>query len=747
VTVTRTFTVTATDECGNVSAPSSVVYTWIVDTTPPVITHVPTGSNLGCNPTNLPTAASVAAQVGATNVCTLGSTNVTFVTTTNGVTVTRTFTVTATDECGNVSAPATVVYTWIIDTTVPVITHVPAGGNLGNNPTNRPTVASVAAQVTATDNCSVASTNVSFVDTTNDCVVTSTYTITATDECGNVSAPATVVYTWTADNTPPVITCPPDITLTNITVPYCTYGPGDYGAPCNGTNAAWILTNCFTRVYTNGWLQCGLTNAGYCLKFTNCSYVQKFAPCGGNPGCLTQNHNNPTTCEAGVFAAQTVCLKLNVDFGDCKSVTSFPAGCGDLVLNDRTSPLNGCSVRQILGICQTALGGGNISAYGCTISNLSLTCSNLNLAYENCTPSAWCQGHLVPGTVTNVPPSVSGTATVAPKCGSTPVLSYSDVITAGTCPETYVIARTWKAVDAYGNSNSCVQDIYIGNSLASVCGNVFSDCNGDGLLTPGFDTGVAGIRVSLYNASNALVATNTTDAQGSYCFYNLTPGTYTVRITTPTNTVQTAGTCTYHWVNNSGQQCWIENDGYQHCKAPNTTECWIANDGCQHTKNVSGQDCWTDKYGNTHTQACNYVSCDLPTNNAETFTLASCQALTCVNFSYQGVAPKVVCSVSGPNSGVCGQWGAYTCCVTNVGTACLASCSVTACGGNYTCPSLSPGQGCSFQINYQYRNSDYGNFNCQATANCSAYCQGNNPNNPAPTCSAQGSCKTSVGWW
>jgi hypothetical protein len=585
------------------------------------------------------------------------------------------------------------------------------------------------------------------VDTTNDCTVTSTFTVTATDECGNLSAPATVVYTWTADTTPPVITCPADITLTNIAVPYCTYAPGDYGAPCNGTNASWILTNCFAKVYTNGWLQCGLTNAGYCLKFTNCGYVQKFAPCGGNPGCLTANHNNPTNCEAGVFAAQTLCLKLNVDFGDCKSVTGFPAGCGDLVLNDCTSPLNGCSVRQILGICQTALGGGNVSSYGCTISNLSLTCSNLNLAYENCTPSSWCQSHLVPCTVTNVPPSVSGTATVAPKCNSTPVLSYSDVITAGTCPETYVIARTWKAVDAYGNSNSCVQNIYIGNALASVCGNVFSDCNGDGLLTPGFDSGLAGVGVSLFNAGNVLVATNLTDSQGAYCFYNLTPGTYTVRILAPTNWVQTAGTTNYHWANASGQQCWIENDSYQHCKTPGSTECWLANDGCQHTKNVNGQDCWTDKYGNSHTQACNYVSCDLPTNNAETFTLTSCQALTCVNFSYQGVTPKVVCSVTGPNNGVCGQWGTYTCCVTNVGTACFSSCSVSACGGNYSCPTLSPGQGCSFQINYQYQNWDAGNFKCQATANCTANCKNNNPSTPIGTCSAQGSCSTSVGWW
>jgi hypothetical protein len=747
-TITRTFTITATDACGYTSAPSTVVYTWTIDTTAPVITHVPTGGSLGCNPTNLPTTASVAAQVVATTSCSLQSTNVSYLTTTNGSTITRTFTITATDACGYTSAPQTVVYTWIVDTTAPVITHVPTGGNLGCNPASLPTVASVAAQVVATDNCTVQSTNVADVDSTNDCTVTRTFTIGVTDECGNASAPATVVYTWTADTTPPVVTCPPAITLSNGVVPYCTFTPGDYGAACNGTNAASILTNCFSKVFTNGWLQCGITNSsGYCLKFTTCNSVQKFVPCGGNPGCLKASYSNPTTCEAGVFAGQTLCLDLNVSFGDAKSVTGFSAGCGDLVLNDCTSPLNGLSVRQILGVCHTALGGGNISSYGCTISNLSTTCSNLNQSFENCTPSAWCANHLVPATITNVPPSVSGTATVADKCSSTPTLTYSDVITAGTCPQTYVIARTWVAVDGCGNSNSCTQNIYIGDSQASVCGNVFMDCNGDGLLTPGIDSGMPGVAVLLKNASNVTVATNTTDSQGSYCFYDLTPGTYSVHIIQPTNTLQTAGTCANHWLNSNGQQCWIDNDNYQHCKGVNSVDSWTSSDGCQHWKNSNNQDCWTDKYGNSHTQACTYVSCDLPTNNAETFTLAPCQALTGVNFAYQGILAKPVVSVTGPSKGVCGHTGTYTCCVTNAGTACFAACQVTACGNSYSCPSLSPGQGCSFQFNYNYQYGDAGNFNCQATAKCTTY--SNYPNNPNSTssCTGQGTCSTSVGYY
>src|SRR5260370_42626964 len=68
----RSFTITAADACGNVSAASTVAYTWTDDTTPPTITSVPTsGLALGCNPAaaSLPTDASVQGQVTATDNC------------------------------------------------------------------------------------------------------------------------------------------------------------------------------------------------------------------------------------------------------------------------------------------------------------------------------------------------------------------------------------------------------------------------------------------------------------------------------------------------------------------------------------------------------------------------------------------------------------------------------------------------------------------------------------------------------
>jgi hypothetical protein len=315
-------------------------------------------------------------------------------------------------------------------------------------------------------------------------------------------------------------------------------------------------------------------------------------------------------------------------------------------------------------------------------------------------------------------------------------------VSGSTTPFNYTVTVT----DSCGNTGTFNCSITV-NAVqpckASVCGTLFVDCNGDGFLTPGFDFGVTNVPVYLQNSNKVTVATNITDSQGNYCFYNLAAGTYTVCILHPTNCIQTSGTHVNHWLNNNYQQCWIENDGYQHCKGVDGVDCWTASDGCQHWKNSNNQDCWKDKYGYSHTQQCTYVSCDVPKGDCETFTLACGQALTGVNFAYQGTLPKCVVSVAGPSKGVCGQTGSYTCTVKNTGTACFAACQVSVCGKTYSCPALSSGQSCSFSFNYQFQWSDYGNFNCQAAASCtSAYSN----SNTSSSCTAKGNCYTSVGW-
>lgn len=738
----RFLTYTATDGFGNTATFVQTI-TWTTDTNAPVIVSVPTSGDLGCNPTNLPTDASVKAQVTATESCSSAIINVSHVDGGTACAMTRTFTITASDTCGNVSAAKTVIYTWKADTTAPVITSVPTGTNYGCNPTNLPTDVSVKAQVTATDSCSSPIINVSHVDSGTPCAMSRTFTITASDACGNVSAAKTVVYTWKADTTAPVVTCPPDYFISNGVSRACSYSQAEWGAPCFGNNSGTILSNCFSKIYTIGYMGCGLAGSGsHYIAFTDAKYIQAFLPYGGNPGCLATDYINPpnSAANAGAFAAEVLALKLNVDFGDAKNISGFCGGIGDLVLTDPTCALNGKSVRQILGICHTGLSGGSVSNYGCTLPQLSVLCSNLNSSFDCGNVSTWCQSHLGGIVTTNVSPTVSGYATASDGCGGSPVITYSDVITAGGCGGAYSIARTWKATDACGNVGTCTQNITIGNPKSSVCGYVFKDCNGDGRLTAGVDAGISNIVVTLKNVNGVIVATATTDNTGGYCFYNLTPATYSVSIVAPSNHIQTAGCHTNHWQDDGGNDCWNENDGYQHYKGADGVDCWNANDGCKHSINSYGQDCWKDKSGATHTQNCSYTSCNVPKNNVETFTLAGCEAKAGVNFSYQGVAPSCAVTVTGPSKGICGKTYSYTCTVTNTGTACFSTCNVTACGGSYACPSLKPGEGCTFQFNYCYKTSDYGNYNCKATASC-------NYNGSSNPCTGQSSCNTPVGYW
>ena len=55
-------------------------------------------------------------------------------------------------------------------------------------------------------------------------------------------------------------------------------------------------------------------------------------------------------------------------------------------------------------------------------------------------------------------PANTGTATATDNCDPDPVISYTDDVTPGVCPQEWVITRTWTATDASGNPASCHPD-------------------------------------------------------------------------------------------------------------------------------------------------------------------------------------------------------------------------------------------------------------------------------------------------
>lgn len=179
-TCSAVITVTATDACGN---EVNVTYHTRIDSTSPVLANLPSGGDLGCNPTAPVCATNVTATDncdGAVNVtCTPGNIAE------NGCFRSQTFTYSAVDSCGN-EVSQNVTYTWKVDTTPPEITCPPdffaTGGDCSLDP-------EVTGWPTATDNCGglVVITYVDVFAYRNGttCPWKLIRTWTATDECGN----------------------------------------------------------------------------------------------------------------------------------------------------------------------------------------------------------------------------------------------------------------------------------------------------------------------------------------------------------------------------------------------------------------------------------------------------------------------------------------------------------------------------------------------------------------------------------
>ncbi len=70
---------------------------------------------------------------------------------------------------------------------------------------------------------------------------------------------------------------------------------------------------------------------------------------------------------------------------------------------------------------------------------------------------------------------------------------------------------------------------------------VWIDSNNNGRVDGG-ETGLAGVAVRLYDASENLIASTTTDANGEYVFVGLTAGDYRIEITTPSGFTGSTGT-------------------------------------------------------------------------------------------------------------------------------------------------------------------------------------------------------------
>jgi len=410
-------TVTGTDACGN---SASVTYNTRVDTTPPVLPALPAGGSLGCNPT-LPSCTT---GLKATDNCDgeLAVTCTPGETTGTDCAKSQTFTYSATDGCGNTSS-ATVTYTWKIDTTAPVLPTLPAGGNLGCNPT----LPTCTAGLKATDNCDgeVAVTCTPGAITGTDCNKSQTFTYSATDACGNTSS-ATVTYTWKVDTTAPVLPALPagGNLGCNPTLPTCTTGlkatdncDGEVAVTCTPgaiTGADCNKSQTFTYSATDG---CGNTSSAtvtYTWKIDTTAPVLPTLPAGGNLGC----NPTPPTCATGLKATD-----------NCDGEVAVTCTPGDITGTD-------CNKSQTFTYSATDACGNTSSATVTYTWKVDTTAPSLTVA---ATKTIACGGELA-----------FDTPQVSDNCDAGLAAVVVSTVTNTVTPLS--VTRTWSATDSCGNA-------------------------------------------------------------------------------------------------------------------------------------------------------------------------------------------------------------------------------------------------------------------------------------------------------
>jgi hypothetical protein len=103
--------------------------------------------------------------------------------------------------------------------------------------------------------------------------------------------------------------------------------------------------------------------------------------------------------------------------------------------------------------------GCNVSLTVTDIAGESDTCLSSVTVKDTLPPTLSCPADVTIECDTSADPSNTGEATAVDVCDLSPVVSFSDEITPGTCSEEFTITRTWTAKDACGKESSSDQVI------------------------------------------------------------------------------------------------------------------------------------------------------------------------------------------------------------------------------------------------------------------------------------------------
>jgi hypothetical protein len=275
-------------------------------------------------------------------------------------------------------------------------------------------------------------------------------TWTATDDCGNTASCEQSITIQ--DTTPPVITCPADITV-NCSA---SLDPSALGSATATDNC--VSNGNITIEYsdnTSGLTGCGGT--GIIIRTWTA-----MDPCGNSSSC-TQTINILDNVPPVINCPADITVSCDQDI--VPSVTGEPTVTDDcsadediaVSYSDDASGRTGCNGTGIVvrtWIARDAC--GNISQ--CT----------QDITIEDATPPIiTCPADVIVNCEESTAPASTGNATATDNCtavGQVDITFTDDVSGLTGCNGTGTLLRTWTATDLCGNQSQCIQNIAISYS-------------------------------------------------------------------------------------------------------------------------------------------------------------------------------------------------------------------------------------------------------------------------------------------
>jgi gliding motility-associated-like protein len=422
-TITRTWT--ATDDCGNSTAESQTIT--IGDMEAPELLNMPSDITVECD--DIPTSINPTVSDNCdTDIPILFSDIITPGACDDSYIITRTWT--ATDDCGNTTTAQQIVT--IEDNTAPELIGVPddVSGGCDDIPVIPPV-----GMISSTDNCDT-DVELTFeeVIVDNACGQTITRTWTATDDCGNSISESQIIAV--GDDGPPIITnVPADLTTSCDNIPT---------TPIDVT----VSDECDSNID---------------LIFTE---ENQSGDCPGNYSIIrtwsaTDDCGNTTEITQIIIVQDTEAPGLTgvpVDItGDCNNIPNVPP-VGTITATDNCDTDVEILFEEV--IVDNSCGQTITRTWTATDD-----CGNSNSASQVITVGDTEAPDLtgVPVDITvecdNIPTSID--PTVSDDCDSDILVLFSDIITLGSCDDSYIIIRTWTATDDCGNSTSAQQIVTV----------------------------------------------------------------------------------------------------------------------------------------------------------------------------------------------------------------------------------------------------------------------------------------------